>query len=200
MIVLETERLLFRDHRLEDLEPFCLLEADPYVRRFVGGKPRVREAAERKFRKSFLKPGASRLRLWATILKEDGRYIGYCGTYPYFSPAGPPVRYEGSLGFTLAREYWNRGLGTEAARAFVRFGLNELRLRRIVASVEVGNAASVRILETLGFTLWRLERAGRRSFYHLELRNPAPSRREARRGRKPSGHGAAKRDRVRGRE
>jgi RimJ/RimL family protein N-acetyltransferase len=191
MIVLETERLVFRDHRPEDLEPFCLLEADPYVRRFVGGKPRAREAAERKFRQSLSKSGASRLRLWATILKEDGRYIGYCGIYPYFRPAGPPVPREGSLGFTLTREYWNRGLGTEAARAFVEFGFNELRLRRIVASVEVGNGASVHILEKLGFSLWRLERVGLRSFYHLELRSPAHSRGEARRGRKPSGQGTA---------
>ncbi len=191
MIVLETERLLFRDHRPEDLEQFCLLEADPYVRRFVGGKPRTREAAERMFRRGLRKRGASRLRLWATILKENGRYIGHCGIYPHFRPGRPPVPNEGALGFTLAREYWNRGLGTEAARAFVKFGFNELRLRRIVASVEVGNTASVRILERLGFTLWRLERAGRRSFYHLELRNLANSRRETRRGRKPSGQGRA---------
>ncbi len=171
MTVLETERLLFRDHQSEDLEPFCMLEADPEVRRFVGGKPRTREAAARKFRRGLLKSGASRLRLWATILKEDGCYIGHCGIYPHFRPGRPPVPNEGAFGFTLARQYWNRGLGTEAARAFVEFGFNELRLRRIVASVEVGNAASVHILEKLRFKLWRLERAGQRSFYHLELRD-----------------------------
>ncbi len=191
MTVLETERLLFRDHQSKDLEPFCMLEADPEVRRFVGGKARTREAAERKFRRGLRKRGASRLRLWATIFKEDGHYIGHCGIYPHFRPGGPPVPNEGTLGFTLARQYWNRGLGTEAAQAFVEFGFNELRLRRIVASVEVGNAASVHILEKLRFKLWRLERVGRRSFYHLELRNPAHSRRETRRGRKSSGQGPA---------
>jgi len=173
MIVLETKRLLFREHRSEDLESFCRLEADPDVRRFVGGIPRTREVAERKFRHGFLKLKANPLRLWATVFKEDGQYIGYCGIYPHFRSGGRPVPHEGTLGFTLAREYWNRGLATEAAKAFVDFGLNELRLRRIVATVEVGNAASVHILEKLGFQLSRLERIGSRSLYHLELRNPS---------------------------
>jgi RimJ/RimL family protein N-acetyltransferase len=173
MIVLETENLLFRDHTLEDLDPFCALEADPEVRRFVGGRPRTREAAEHRFRDQFLKPASDRLRLWATVFKPDGRYIGYCGVYPHFGEAGP-IPGEGALGFTLARAYWGRGLATEAARAFVDFGLNELCLRRIVASVEVGNTASVRVIEKLGFKLWRLENINRRSFYHFEICNPAP--------------------------
>lgn len=167
MIVLETERLLFRSHLPEDLDAFCEIEADPKVRRFVGGKPRTREAAERKFRVHLsARPG--RLRLWAAILKGTGRYIGYCGVYPHFGRAGP-IRGEGSLGFTLASAYWNRGLATEAARAFVDFGFRDLKLRRIVASVQAGNMASAHILEKLGFRLWRLERVNGRCFYHLEL-------------------------------
>jgi [ribosomal protein S5]-alanine N-acetyltransferase len=175
MIVLETERLRFRPHTLDDLEPFCALEADPEVRRFVGGAPRTREKAEQKLRASLLKPATDRLSLWATLLKPDDRYIGYCGVYPHFGTEGP-VPGEGALGYTLARGYWGRGLATEAARAFVDFGFDELRLRRIVAMVEVGNGASVRILEKLGFALWQLETIHRRSFYHFELRPDSPRR------------------------
>jgi [ribosomal protein S5]-alanine N-acetyltransferase len=171
MTILETERLRFRDHTLEDLEPFCALEGDPEVRRFVGGKPRTREEAERRFRERFLRSTSDRLRLWATVFKPDGRYIGYCGVYPYFGEAGP-IPGEGALGFTLARAYWGRGLATEAARAFVDFGFSELRLRRIVAAVEAGNSASVRVIEKLGFTLWRLEEINRRSCFYFELHNP----------------------------
>ncbi len=171
MIVLETERLLFRDHTLEDLDSFCALEADPEVRRFVGGRPRTREEAEHRFRDRFLRPASDRLRLWATVFKPDGRYIGYCGVYPHFGEAGP-IPGEGALGFTLARDYWGRGLATEAARAFVDFGFRELHLRRIVASVEASNAASVRVIEKLGFNPWRLEKIDHRSLYHFELYNP----------------------------
>jgi ribosomal-protein-alanine N-acetyltransferase len=171
MIVLETERLLFRDHTLEDLDPFCALEADPEVRRFVGGRHRTREEAEHRFRDRFLRPAPDRLRLWATLFKPEDRYIGYCGVYPHFDEAGA-VSGEGTLGFTLAQAYWDRGLATEAARAFVDFVLKELRLRRMVASVDVGKAASVRVIEKLGFKLWRLEKIDHRAFYHFEIRNP----------------------------
>lgn len=175
MILLETERLVFRDHEPDDLESFCDMEADPEVRRFVGGKPRTRDAAAHKFRIVYLRPVQNRIGLCATVLKPDGRYIGYCGIYPHFGDAGPVGR-EASLAFYLARAYWGRGLATEAARAWVDAGFRELGLRRIVADVQVGNAASVRILEKLGFRLWRLEKTGARSYYHFELCDPLPSR------------------------
>jgi ribosomal-protein-alanine N-acetyltransferase len=111
------------------------------------------------------------MRLWASVLKSEGRYVGYCGVYPHFGAAGP-IPGEGSLGFTLARPYWGRGLATEAARRFIGFGFLDLELARIVASVEAGNAVSIHILEKLGFGLWRLEKIGARCLYHLELKTP----------------------------
>ena len=100
MVVLQTARLLFRDHELEDLEPFCAMEADPEFRRFVGGKPRTRAAAEEKFRRLYLPAVRNRMGLWATVFKPEGRYIGYCGVYPHFGPAGP-IPGEGALAFFL---------------------------------------------------------------------------------------------------
>jgi RimJ/RimL family protein N-acetyltransferase len=49
VVVLESERLLFRPHEAADLEAFCAMEADAEVRRYVGGAPRTREAAEERF-------------------------------------------------------------------------------------------------------------------------------------------------------
>lgn len=169
MIILESERLLFRKHEPGDLEAYCAMEADPEVRRYVGGAPRMRKDAERKFRDTHLKRASARLALRATIFKPDGRYIGYCGLFPNFGRRGP-VAGEAVLAFYLAREYWGRGLATEAGRAFIQFGFDRLHLNRIVATVQVGNAASLRVLEKLGFTLIGTER-GRRSFHKFELVN-----------------------------
>jgi RimJ/RimL family protein N-acetyltransferase len=163
MVVLETDRLRFRNHELADLESFCAMEADPEVRRYVGGLPRSREAAEEKFRRTYLKPIRNRLGMWATIYKPEEHYIGYCGVY-----RGHAVG-EGTLGYYLAREYWGRGLATEAARAFVDFGFRELGLSRIVASVEGGNDVSKHILDKLGFRIVRHEPGDRRSFDHFAL-------------------------------
>jgi [ribosomal protein S5]-alanine N-acetyltransferase len=158
MIVLESERLLFRDHDPADLDAYCEMEADPEVRRYVGGYPRPREAAEGKFLAGLQRPESQRLWMWATVYKPEGCYIARCGVYG-----------QGSLAFYFARAYWGRGLATEAGRAFADFGFNELRLPRIVTAVQVGNDASVRVLEKLGFMLIRTEPGEVRSFYHFEL-------------------------------
>jgi [ribosomal protein S5]-alanine N-acetyltransferase len=168
VIVLESERLLFRDHEAADLEAYCEMEADPEVRRYVGGAPRPREVAETRFRKGLQRPASDLLWMWATIYKPEGRYIGRCGVFPHFGPHGPIAR-EGALGFYLARAYWGMGLATEAGRALVDFGFNELHLSRIVTTVQVGNDASVRVLRKLGFVLLSTETGAVRSFYHFEL-------------------------------
>src|ERR1700722_18934751 len=167
MFLLESERLLFREHQRGDLEDYCTLEADVEVRRYVGGAPRPHEVAVRRFRDRFLKNAARKLALRATIFKADGRYIGYSGLYPNFRPDGS-VRGEAVLAFCLAREYWGRGLVTEAGRAFVNLGFEQLRLKRIVAVADVRNAASIHVLEKLGFVCTGTE-IGARSFYKFEL-------------------------------
>jgi [ribosomal protein S5]-alanine N-acetyltransferase len=168
VIILETDRLLFREHEEGDLAIFCDMQADAEVRRFVGGAPLAREVAQRRFRERFLVPKADRLAMWATIYKPEGRYIGQCGVYPRFGTVGP-ISGEGTLGIYLARSYWGKGLATEAGHAFVNFGFKELGLSRIVSVVEVGNNSSLRIMEKLGFTLVRTEINPGRSFHYFEL-------------------------------
>jgi [ribosomal protein S5]-alanine N-acetyltransferase len=170
VFILETPRLLFRSHESGDLDAFCAMEADPEVRRFVGGVPRTREQAEKKFRSAHLHNPPRQLALHATIYKAEQRYIGYCGIYPHFSPAGPPIKGEGTLAYYIARPYWGRGLATEAARAFIDYGFNELKLNRIVASVQQGNDASAHILEKLGFQLLNIEQ-GPRTYLHYAIEN-----------------------------
>jgi len=104
------------------------------------------------------------------VLKEDGSYIGRCGLYPKFKEEGR-VGGEAVLGFYLARGFWGRGFASEAGRAFVDFGFDELKLKRIVTAVQVENAASIRVLEKLGFVIASHE-VVERSFYHFELSRP----------------------------
>jgi ribosomal-protein-alanine N-acetyltransferase len=169
-IILSSERLLFRQHIMTDMDAYCAMEMNTEVRRYVGGYPRTREEAERRFLPS-LKPATDRLSMWATVLKETGQYIGRCGVYPHFDHDGVPIADEGTLAFYIASQYWGRGFATEAGRAFIRFGFDELKLKRIITSIQVGNDASVHIIKKLGFELESTE-TGPRSFYHFELKNP----------------------------
>lgn len=172
MIFLESENLFFRAHESADFEEYYAMEADAEVRKYVGGAPRTREAAEQKF-SGLMQPGEDRLRMWATILKAENRYIGRCGLYPHLR-GGEKADGEAVLAFYLARAWWGRGLATEAGNAFVRFGFDQLKLNRIVATVQVENLASLRVLEKLGFVLIETEK-GVRSFHHFELRQPGSS-------------------------
>lgn len=55
------------------------------------------------------------------------------------------------IGFALARERWGRGLILRAAPAMIQFAFERLDLRRIEADADPRNAASIRVLERLGF-------------------------------------------------
>ncbi|MDB5007684.1 MAG: putative ribosomal N-acetyltransferase YdaF [Mucilaginibacter sp.] len=170
MIILETERLLFRQHVMADIENYCAMEMDPEVRRYVGGRPRTREEAEDRFMGSLV-PATDRLAMWATIYKPENKYIGRCGVYPHFNTDSNPISGEGSLGLYIVSTHWGWGLATEAGQAFIQFGFKELKLNRIVTSIDTRNDASVRVINKLGFELISTE-TGPRSFYHFAIFNP----------------------------
>lgn len=56
-----------------------------------------------------------------------------------------------ALGFVLARAHWGLGLGSEAARAVLRYGFETLALEQMEAEAAARNSASLRILAKLGF-------------------------------------------------
>ena len=56
------------------------------------------------------------------------------------------------LGYWIGLPYWGRGYATEAVRAMVRYGFDELGLNRIHAQHFARNPASGRVLEKAGFT------------------------------------------------
>jgi [ribosomal protein S5]-alanine N-acetyltransferase len=100
--------------------------------------------------------------------KTQRSYVGYCGVYSHLGTNGP-IPGEGTLAFYLAQAYWGQGFATEAGTMFVRFAFQELLLRRLVATVQTGNSASLRVLEKLGFSWHHFEPGEARSFNHFEL-------------------------------
>ena len=54
------------------------------------------------------------------------------------------------VGYSLSRDYWNQGIMTEALRAVIRFGFEELRLNRIEAQHELDNPASGQVMRHVG--------------------------------------------------
>ncbi len=172
-IILESERLLFRLHTLDDMDDFCAMEQDPEVRRYVGGKPRTRVEAEDRFINGPMQPHGGFWAMWATTLKSNNQYVGRCGLYPHYNEAGEIIEGDASMGLYIAHQHWRKGYATEAGRALIRFGFNDHHLKRIVTTIDIENVVSVHVIEKLGFTLAQTEHGGHRSFYHYVLENPA---------------------------
>jgi [ribosomal protein S5]-alanine N-acetyltransferase len=83
--------------------------------------------------------------LYGARMASSGELVGFGGFWSFREPP------ELELLFGLAEPYWNRGLATELAAAVLRDGLTRLRFANVRASADAANAASVRVLEKLGF-------------------------------------------------
>lgn len=81
---------------------------------------------------------------WAVHLKSNNEFIGWCGL-KYIKEND-----EVDLGYRFKEDYWNKGYGYEAAKATIDYGLNVLKLKRIVATVLPENIASWKIMEKCG--------------------------------------------------
>jgi len=79
---------------------------------------------------------------WVVINKEDGKLIGFCG---YRLLDGAP-----ELLYVFAKSAWGRGLATEAARASLRYGFEELQFERIIAATRHANTASISVMRKIG--------------------------------------------------
>ena len=165
MAILETARLLFRNHELSDLDAYCEIESDTLYRAPQPVQPRAE--LERSFREGWLIPKP--MGLLATIYKPSSTYIGRCGLYPFRDDSGKVIDGEANIAFYLARPYWGLGLATEAAEAFVQYGFDILGLRRIVAGINANNARSIRVVQKLGFQLARSGEGGGNRWHEFEL-------------------------------
>ncbi len=144
--ILETARLILRPFVLDDAANLYLLNSDPEVLRYTGDQP---PASIEAARRGLLERPLADYRLHgfgrsACVLKATGQFIGFAGL-KYV-----PELCEVDLGYRLSREFWGQGLATEAARASVAHGFNELGLQRIIGLVEPLHVASVRILQKCG--------------------------------------------------
>ncbi|UES42346.1 GNAT family N-acetyltransferase [Roseibium aggregatum] len=149
--LLETDRLLLRPWKDEDLDPFAKLCADPEVMRFF---PEVltREKSDllvARCREKTLKDGFS---MAPIEIKETGEFLGFVGlnvpSYAAPLPFEPCVE----IGWRLKRTAWGKGYAGEAAREWLRFGFETIGLEEIVAFTIPDNLPSQRVMEKIGMT------------------------------------------------
>jgi ribosomal-protein-alanine N-acetyltransferase len=82
---------------------------------------------------------------WGIELKETGRIIGAMGF------VGLDLQNScGTIGYALSKEYWGKGIMTEAVTRLLSFGFNDMELNRIEAFHAVENEASGKVMQKSG--------------------------------------------------
>ncbi|SDE22720.1 ribosomal-protein-alanine N-acetyltransferase [Bhargavaea beijingensis] len=147
LLELTTKRLYLRAANPSDAEDMLRYLSDPEVMKHTGMEPfETTEDVqdEIKWYHSLVKEDSG-IR-WGITLKETGKMIGSCGFHNR-----EPKHFRAEIGYELSREYWGKGIASEALQAVVRYGFSHLGLERIEALIEPGNTASLRLVEKNGF-------------------------------------------------
>ena len=149
--MLETERLLLRGFREADLPEHTAILSDPVVMEHFGGHLFGREDSWRR-----LLGGVGLWQLQGTGLlaaerKSDGKLVGHVGLFDYHREIMPSIEDKPELGYIFAAEVQGQGLAREACDALLTWADRTLDADETVAIISIGNDASIRLAERLGF-------------------------------------------------
>ena len=152
MAPLETDRLIISRLTLEDAAFIMKLVNTPGWLQYISNRnvkslEDGRHYLENGPLKSYTQWGFG---LFRVVLKSTNTAIGICGL----------IKRDGlddvDLGFALLPAYAGKGYAYEAAKAVLHYAQSKLHLQRLVAITLVDNAASLKLLQKLGFRFERM--------------------------------------------
>ena len=144
--ILHTPRLLLRELRPADLDPFYRLRSDPAVTLPYYAEPKTREQAEAKLAALMRDNAVNESLTWC--IARTGAPDVLIGTICLWNFRGATAE----IGYDLLPAYHRQGIMREAAARVIESGFGELGLTTIDAEVNPRNEPSCRLLEKLGFT------------------------------------------------
>lgn len=144
-----TDRLLLRQWKVSDREPFAEMSADLRVMEFFPGTLNRTESdaivdtcenliAERSWG------------IWAAELLETGDFIGFIGLHIPNADLPPSPCVE--ILWRLAVPYWGHGYATEGAAAALEVGFEQLHLQEIMSFAALSNFRSRAVMERLNMS------------------------------------------------
>jgi len=160
----ETERLFIRRMKASDASFILGLVNEPAFYENIGDKG-IRTEAEAQV---YIQTAATDMYeqygfgMFLVLLKEENRPLGMCGLLQRDYLPNPDI------GFAYKADCWNRGYGTEAASAVLKWAQNDLGLEVLSAFTSTLNAASIRLLQKAGFkSLGEQELDGKEGKHHV---------------------------------
>jgi RimJ/RimL family protein N-acetyltransferase len=149
MPTLETERLILRSFRKQDVDVMAKLFANADFMRFSLGVFTQRKQTVAFIEKVMGWDRAGIPSQFAVVLGGEEAVIGYCGFFYHPEHGIEDIE----IGYRLHPDYWNRGLITEAARAVRDHGFRDWKLSRVISLIHPENIPSRRVGEKNGMRI-----------------------------------------------
>jgi RimJ/RimL family protein N-acetyltransferase len=147
--VLRTPRLLLREWRASDREPFAALNADPRVMEHFPA-PLTRRQSDALARRSQRHFSLHGFGPWAVEVPGVAPFIGFVGLdVPGFEAHFTPCV---EIGWRLAAEHWGKGYATEAALASARHAFAAAGIEELVSFTVPANVRSQAVMQRIGMT------------------------------------------------
>ncbi len=148
-IHIETDRLILRPWRESDLEDFFEYASVPGIGEMAGWK----HHASLEESKTILSLFVQEKKTFALELKENGKVIGSLGLEDRDGDLDLPEEQVGrGIGYVLSKNYWSKGLMTEAVNAVIKYCFENLHYDWLICGHFLQNDRSRRVIEKSGFT------------------------------------------------
>ena len=149
--MIDTERLILRRHRVDDLAACAAMWADPAVTRFIGGRPFTAEESWARLLRYAGLWSLLGFGYWAIEERATGGFIGELGFADFRRDITPSLEGLPELGWALATDARGRGYASEAIGAALAWGDRRLAAKRTVCLIHPDNAPSLRVAAKAGY-------------------------------------------------
>jgi len=147
-IQINSDRLFLRPIQMEDAESVFQYRSNAQVNQYQGWIPKTIEDVH-EFITNKVSNEINLQGTWfqfVIIIKDDNKLIGDIGVHFHASDTT-----QVEMGCTLNQEYHGKGFAFEAVQSIINYLFDDLGKRRIIASIDSRNQASIRLIERLGF-------------------------------------------------
>jgi len=149
--IIMTERLILREHRLEDFPDCAKLWADDRVTRYIGGRVFSEEATWTKFLRCVGHWSLMGFGYWLVREKNTQKLVGEVGFVDYKRNIVPAYTDTPEAVWALNPAFQGQGYAVEAAMAVLNWGDQHLPRERTVCLIALDNEASIRLAQKLGY-------------------------------------------------
>lgn len=162
--LLESQRLILRDHRLEDFPAHAAMWSDDRTLRHIAGARRSEEELWMRFLRNQGQWQLMDVGMWALEDKATGTYAGTVGYLYAKRMMDLPYRDAPEMGWVIAPDFHGKGLAREAVAQVLAWGDKHLQAAQSWCMINPLNLASRKVAASAGF-----REAGRAQYKDVEM-------------------------------